>query len=698
MDTMRRNLFKCYFAVMVIVLALWVHEASAAEVLTIGGQGQISWQGRVASDAAVDAIKPEYRSPFDPQVTEIGNTPSDLIDFNNAEFPNSILPGQVGDGQNISTAISGRGGGISSPTVFDISDAQLRGSLEQLITASPTGKAFERKGNFVLGTLLVIDLGGRFGVNQLRFFPRNTVFSSPGTPFQGDFLKNFEVHINDGVILTKAGNPIWEFYEGRMNNDEAVTTIDIDPPRLLRFLRLRATSSIPFEVEKIQIFGEGFFPTARYLSPVVDLGSPANWGQLRWLQSLVGQGDKVDMQIRSRTGTDETPLTYTRKRVGLKDAQEITLSVDNPDQPLGRREYLKLPEKGGQSDVWERGSVRDDLEHWSPWTSPYSLVDGISPTGTKILSPGPRRYIQFRVDFLSNDLSASYVLGELSFDYTSPPLADALIGEIFPRDVAAAEDISFVYALRTEMQTGEVQGFDTFELQTGTRVTRVERVEIIDRNGVTVVDHTFAEQEQPTVEGNLEIASITDDAFSVKFPLIVEHGSVLKIYFVSRVLSFSTTFEGRALLAAEEAFQGVIAGDADLLAEDDISYKSDVTVLSPSVNTGSLIGSIALGTPVITPNGDKVNDQLVLSYEILAVVGTAGIRVEVVDLGGRPVRSLFDGLGQNGVYDAKRLPALAWDGRDEHNELVPPGLYLVRIEVEGDARASATVRSFGVSY
>ena len=67
-----------------------------------------------------------------------------------------------------------------------------------------------------------------------------------------------------------------------MNNDEAVTTIDIDPPRLLRFLRLRATSSIPFEVEKIQIFGEGFFPTARYLSPVVDLGSPANWGQLRW--------------------------------------------------------------------------------------------------------------------------------------------------------------------------------------------------------------------------------------------------------------------------------------------------------------------------------------------------------------------------------------------------------------------------------
>ena len=75
MGTMRRNLFECYFLGLVLVLAFSVHGASAAEILTIGGQGQISWQGKVVSDSAVDAIKPEYRSPLDPQVTEIGNTP-----------------------------------------------------------------------------------------------------------------------------------------------------------------------------------------------------------------------------------------------------------------------------------------------------------------------------------------------------------------------------------------------------------------------------------------------------------------------------------------------------------------------------------------------------------------------------------------------------------------------------------------------
>ena len=54
MDTMRRNLFKCYFVGLVLVLALSVHGASAAEILTIGGQGQISWQGKVAIGAAGD--------------------------------------------------------------------------------------------------------------------------------------------------------------------------------------------------------------------------------------------------------------------------------------------------------------------------------------------------------------------------------------------------------------------------------------------------------------------------------------------------------------------------------------------------------------------------------------------------------------------------------------------------------------------
>ena len=248
------------------------------------------------------------------------------------------------------------------------------------------------------------------------------------------------------------------------------------------------------------------------------------------------------------------------------------------------------------------------------------------------------------------------------------------------------------------METGEVQGFDTFELNTGTRVSRIERIEVLDGAGASVIDHTFAVQDQPTVEGDIEIFSIDDQGFSVKFPLVSEHDAVLKIHFVSRVLSFSTTFEGRALLAAEEAFQGVIPGDVGALAEGDVSYKSDVTVLSPSVTTGSLIGNMVLATPIVTPNGDAVNDLLQLSYEILAVVGSAQIKVDVFDMAGRNVRTLLDADGDNGVYDAMRLPELDWDGRDTYGALVTPGIYIVQVRIEGDARSSAVVRPVGVSY
>ena len=683
------------------VLLIWLGMlpcAEAAEVLILGKDGQISWEGDVESGVVFSAIDPEYRSPLDPTVTEIGNTPSKLIDFSSADFPGSILPGRVGDGENIATQISERGGRLTAPTVLDISDAQLRTTLDQLVTASPNGRAFERKGNFVLGTLVVLDLGGRFGVNQLRFFPRNTVFPAPATPFQGDFLKNFEVSINDGVVLTQAGNPIWELYETQTNNKNAVTEINIDPPRLLRFLRLRATSSIPFEIEKLQVFGEGFFPTARYISPVIDMGSPANWGRLRWLQQLAGSANLVDMQIRSRSGSDPNPLAYTRKRVGLKDAEEISLSVNNPTEPLGRREYLRLPEKGGQSDEWERGSVRDDLANWSPWTSPYSIEDGTSAIGVPILSPGPRRYIQFRVDFLSEDLEASYALEQLSFDFTSPPLADEILGEVFPREVPAATDIPFVYALRADMTSGQIQGFDTLELTTGTRVKSIERIEILDGVGNAIIDHVFVTQDRPTVEDQVEIVSITDDGFVVRFPRVLENDSVLKVHFVSRVLSFSTTFEGRVLLLAEDAFQGVVAGDAALLDDADIPFKSDVTVLSPSVNSGSLVGALDVSTTVITPNGDSANDHLKMSYEILAVVGEAEVTVEIFNLAGQSVRRLFVGLADNGVYNTESQPGLSWDGRNDEGVLVPPGLYLLQVGVEGDARSSATVQPFGVAY
>ena len=683
---------------LLLILAAWivVAEVDAREVLLIGREGQISWTGRVSGAEGVSTIKPEYRLPLDPNVTEIGNAPAELIEFSSPSFRGSLLPRRVGAEQNLAAEVLDRGGSLRAPTVFDLTELQMSVIFEDMLADSPTGQAFERKEADVLGTQLILDLGARFGVNRLRFFPRNTVFPSPGTPFHNDFLKNFEIEINDGLVLTSSGNPIWETYEVRTDNDEQVTEIFVDPPRYIRYIRLRATSAIPFEIEKFQVFGEGFFPTARYISPIIDMGSRANWGLIRIEQELAGAAGKVDMQIRTRSGKDENPLAYTRRQVALQGASEITTSVNNPGQPLERREYLKLPVSGRQGDPWERGSVRDDLQNWSPWTSPYLLEE--LAEGTQVLSPGPSQYFQFSVDFKSDDLEASHVLHQIELEFSAPPLADELIGEIYPREVPAAEDIEFVYAVRAVVRSPDVQKFDSFVVPTPSRVSRIERIEIVGADGVHLVDHTFAVQDAVTDEGDVAVTSVDDASFTVRFPAISEHGTLLKIHFVSRVLAFSTRFPGRALLVDEDAFQGVISGDAGVLAEDDIATESGITVLSRSVTRGSLLGSFSFDRNVLTPNGDGVNEQLGMRFEILAVIGSARITVDLHDLSGRRVRRLLDVEGQNGVYDASSYPELNWDGTDDHGAHVAPGLYLVKVEVDGDARTGQTLRPIGVAY
>jgi len=685
------------YALLAVCLAAYcATDLEAREVLLIGQDGQISWSGRVADAEGIETIRPEHRSFLDPNVTEIGNAPADLIDFSSGDFPESILPRRVGLEQNLAAEALERGGSLRAPTVFDLTALQLSVIFEDMLAEDPTGQAFERKEDDILGTQVILDLGARFGVNRLRFFPRNTVFPAPGTPFHNDFLKNFEVEVNDGLVLTSSGNPIWETYEVRNDNIDRITEVPVDPPRYIRFLRLRATSAIPFEIEKLQVFGEGFFPTARYISPIIDMGSPANWGLIRILQQQVGDGDKVEMQIRTRSGNDYSPLAYTRRQVALQDAPEISLSVDNPGEPLLRKEFLALPPSGRQGDDWERGSVRDDLENWSPWTSPYPLDE--LAEGTQILSPGPSRYFQFRVDFQSDDLEASHILQQIALEFSAPPLADELIGEIFPREVPAAEDISFVYAVRAVMESADLQSFNSFEVLTPSRVSRIERIEIIDAGGGQLLDHTFAVQDEATAEGEVAITAIADDSFAVRFPAIDQHDAVLKIHFVSRVLAFSSRFGGRALLTEEDAFQGITPGNAAFVDEGDVSTQSGITVLSRSVTRGSLIGNFALGGEVLTPNGDGVNDFLTMDFEILAVIGQARILVNFYDLSGQRVRRLIDVEGQNGVYDAGRFPELNWDGRDDDGTRVPPGIYLVRVEVEGDARIGQITRPIGVAY
>ena len=682
-----------------ILLALAVPlglSTAGAQEVRFGQGGNITWEGEVSKLQGVSTIQPEFRPSLNPNTTAIGVAPDDRIELAHPDYPDAILPIRLDEGENLSASLVAEGGSIVSETAVEINKDELAAILQGLLSPKSTGTAFERKGTNILGTLLTVDLGAIVGVNRIRFFPRNTFLPSPTTPFQNDFLRNFELRIHDGLHLNEAGLPAlgtWESFLTVNGSTEPVTVVEIDPPRYLRFVRLRASSSIPFEIEKLQIFGEGFFPTAQYLSPIVDLGTPSNWGQIRWTRNVLGEEALTGLIVRTRTGSDSTPFVYNRREVGNPNAEDIPFSIDNPGEPLSRAEFLDLPVKGTAADPYERGSIRDDLDNWSPWSPPYSAADG-----SRITSPAPHTYIQFRVDFLSRGLHSSQVLNGVAFKFTKPALADALIAEVFPRTVEAARAIAFVYAVRAEMERSELQGFNGFELFTQGRVERIARLEIVAADGQRILDHTFETQDRVADEGDAAITSITDEGFAVRFPRIETDGTILKIHFVNRVLAYSSDFGGRALVQGTEAFQWVQAGNAAALDEKDASFDSGITVLSPAVTHTGLIGNFALDTPVFTPNRDGVHDGLRLRFEVLTVVGEADIQVALFDVSGRRRATIFEHRGGNGTYTRAGFSSLNWDGRNDQGELLPPGVYLVRLEVGGDARSTAAVRSVGIAY
>ena len=477
-----------------------------------------------------------------------------------------------------------------------------------------------------------------------------------------------------------------------------MTTIPLNPPRLLRFVRLEAISGISFELEKIQIFGEGFLPTARYISPIIDMQAGTNWGQLRWDQVAIGNEEAARVEIRTRTGSDITPICIypqTGGQKGRRGAFDLPCEFARPAD-RGRNTWPCRCGGVVGKDEFERGSVRDDVENWSPWSAPYDPVAGTGEEGTDITSPGPRQYVQIRADFISEDLNSAVVLENLSFTFTSPPLAREVVGEVFPREVAGATDVLFVFAVRTEMEAG-LQGFDAIEVRSDQPIKSVQGIEILDGNQNRILERNFAVQDAPTAEEDAAIQELDERRFVVRFPQVRESGTVVMVRFVGRMLSFSNTFKGRVLLVEEEAFQDVLSGNAAYLGDDDAPGRSSVTVLSPQLTTGRLVRNLEVN-PVVTPNGDGIGDRASISFEVVTIVGQAGINAAVFDLSGRRVRQLLARLGTNGLYDPQRFGDLAWDGRDELGQLVAPGVYVVRVEVQADARRTGAARAIGVAY
>ena len=532
-------------------------------------------------------------SAWDGQYSEIS-----VIDF--ATNPGQIQPIQNNPEDNIALKILERGGKVTSPNariVLEISDAESIRLLNHMVSGDTT-KAFEIRGIIAVGIIIDIDLGQRFAVNRLKFFPR--------TGFEDFFLKGYEISLNDGSEeqRTLAGTPDFRLFKAVERNTNPVVEENI-PLQFVRFIKIKQLVRGEWEIDEIEIFGEGFASEASYTSKVFDQGQPAVFGGITWSGGNIGEPTKAGVTLSTRSGTSPDP---------------------------------------------------SDSLAWSTWSPPY-------PRGvlSDIESPVPRQFFQFRFLFKSDDIFSAATVDSLEFEI-SPALADSVKGEIWPQNAFIGQDTTFTYILRSF----DSKGFDRLQIKTLAPVDVVRSVEI---------DGT---------EVPVDFANV-GDGVQISFPRIMGN-SILKVVFDSIALQYNTVFSGKVSDSSspDNLPQLVVAGDIDpLTAGGDLS----VTILVGK----NLLHAMDVA-PAITPNGDGVNDELLITYDIVNLTHAAPVSVKAYDLAGRLVKEIYYGLDSSGRYQK------VWDGTDDDRQKMGPGIYLVHLEIEADSGTEGKTAIVSLAY
>jgi hypothetical protein len=385
--------------------------------------------------------------------------------------------------------------------------------------------------------------------------------------------------------------------------------------------------------DEIQIFGQGFPQQVGFKSPLIDLGKGKNLNSIEWGGE---QPPGTLLEIRTRTGNDVLE-TYTY--------------YDKNGKAVTEKRYNKLiPSFKGPIDTTIAAGG-----DWSAWSRIYSF------SGEAFLSPSPRRYMEIDVRMTSDSPDRAATLDFLAANFTEP-LAGRALGEIFPQQAQPGVPTQFTYYLKPE----NTAGFDRLAVESAAPVHFMS----VARNGADL-------------DAQMDT---TANGFLLHLPSRIRTDQVIELKFESSVFRQSTRFDVFLQDSRQDdsVRQRVDAGDASEHAE------SNTNVVSLPVSR-DLFANVELSSPVITPNGDGINDELQLSVDLVNVLAARPLRLRLYDLAGR---AIYD-RGEDGRAGQRQFN---WDGRDTDGGRVAPGLYILEILVAGDAGDERSQAIISVAY
>ncbi len=495
---------------------------------------------------------------------------------------------------------------------------------------------------------LDIDLGGKYWLDRIR------LLSSFDPPVA------YQLRISDGT-LDPEGRRVWQNFSERTNPTGFMQLEERFPLQEVRYLELRRLVLVDESAEhanlsEVQAYGEGYVSEVTMTSPLIRLGRPRIFSALTWDGEAL-PGTRVE--VRTRSGDDLLRTVQYFDKFG----REITQA---------RWENIRDPANRGPQVVDEQPGPR-----WSNWSEIYP------ESGSAFRSPNPRQMVQVQVTLRSNEALRAASLRRLQLHFTAP-LVDQAHAEIWPvRDVDPGAVQEFTLYLRPRVAAGD-PGFERLRLRSPSSAP-LELVSL--RTGSDAqLSQGSATQLWP---GPVQVARDSVGALEVVFPQAQRQGDqIYALSFRTRLFLNSTTFTTELLNPQRPGVVQVASeGDASVLAD------AQSLVVVANLTNSPLVGGLELRPPVFTPNGDGVNDQAGIEFSVFRLEGSQTLQVQVFTLAGFSVRNLSqERQAPSGEY------RLEWDGRDVGGRLVPPGIYLVRLRVEGQAEGRTLVRPVRVVY
>ncbi len=552
-----------------------------------------------------------------------------------------------------------------------------------------------------------IDLAVPMPAHTFGFHTPSSGFRSDGTPLPTDSTPAFQVSIqeeNSEIFAVKGPQPLARIVAEPTENFAPDVHIDFDQ-QYVRFFRWARKFSIIDEtaltrvsgtsggqgnqarsllgtISEFEVYGQGFPKRATYRSKIIDLGAEQNFGRLFFAATpmRVVNGEAVEApdarafaEIEVRTGRDDDPNIYHEYTVTGKEKVVSRARYENDLRTGFARtcascDFVQRSPRPGM-----RAGVTYDRDNWTFWSTP-TTQSGLP------LNLDSGSFIQVFITFHSTRFEDFVRLDSLWVE-RAPLLATRVLGEVAPLadprpahgfgEVALGEMVEFAYDLAASFSGGNQRGFDQVHIHTGARPAFKELLV----SGQATAPAAVREE---------------DDGLTVILPERVTrtNNALLRIVFAAEVFELATTFLGTVADSQVETLpQPIVSGDAS----ETLSTNS-LRVLSFADQQPALLQDLRLSTPVLTPNGDGVHDELDVAYALYGLPEQVPVELAIYALDGRRLATVPQGLQTAGPQRVR------WDGRDAEGRALPPGVYLISVALQSELRAAALLRPLGIAY